>query len=627
MQLDPTKADSDYQKLLKIAKEKDEKTLETILDIYKGTILYYTGQNDSSAIYFEYAMKKAEEIGNKSLYSTASIRRLFVIDRSADPRIMIRMMSEEYEESSYNKDTLNMIYSLNGMAMYSERMDSTEQSTDYYLQAMNIAKENNNQFEYGFLLNNLSLLKLRMKSTEDAYADLQEGIKIAKSLENIRLELTLRENLGYYYMEVDSIDLAEEEYKYTLDLANSRNYALLAFNSLVNLGVLYRLKGDISKSDSLLNSALISAQKTKLYYAVPPIYVTMAQIAISSKQFDKVDALLDSALAYAKYSSPAEIQEAYFRLKYDEYNAKGDHEQALYYYKKMTRFRDSLDRTGQAQIMKELQLKYDVQKEEKRRMEEKVEYEQALTQKELDNALLKQNIWIVIVVLILIVAGFILYYFRAKQRKEREFSEAIVNKLEEERGRIARDLHDGLGQSIVILKNKFHKMNIDNQDNEQVEQIDTNFTEVIEEVRSISRSLIPPELRRLGLKKSIQKMMKDIEDSSTIIVTSDVDAFDQVQLDPAHEIRIYRIIQELTNNTMKHSGATSMKLELEVKDDQLIFTYQDNGKGFEPGDTNQADSVGLRSIDQRLRFMHGSIKYEKPAKGIKAIIKIKLNKR
>lgn len=625
--LDPVKAKEEHAKLLAISKSKKDKTLETVLDIYSGTILYYTGKNDSATVFFESAIRKADKLGNRRLHSTASIRRLFVIDRSADAKIMLQFMSEEHEKARLNKDTLNMIYSLNGMAMYNERLDSTKRCIDLYLQAIRLAREHNNLFEYGFLLNNLGLLKLRMKAPEEAYADFNKGIKIAKSLENTRLELTLRENLGYYYTEVDSIDLAEAEYRSTLALAESKNYTLLAFNSLVNLGVLERVKGNISRSDSLLNSALKTAMHSKLYYAVSPIFMTMAQIALENKEYTKLNSLLDSAMRYSGYTSANEIQEAYYQLKHEEFTAKGNFKEALDYYKRLTGFRDSLDRSGHAQIMKELQLKYDVEKEEKRRIQEKNKYRIKLARKERDNAVLKQNIGIGVILFILALAAYIIYSFRKTQKKEREFSEAIVNKLEEERGRIARDLHDGLGQGLVILKNKFNKMSVEDPDNEQITQINSSFTDVIEEVRSISRSLIPPELRRLGLKKAIYKMMKDIEDASLIIVTSDLDALDKVQLEASQEIRIYRIIQELTNNTMKHSGASSLKLELEVNRDSLVFTYQDNGKGFDAGETSQSESLGLRSIEQRLRYLHGSIRYEKQSKGFKAIVKIKLNER
>lgn len=624
LQIEPRRCASEIKSLRKEALAKGNKELDALLDIYSGTMYYYEGQSDSSIVYFDKAIKKANKIHNDQIRSSASIRRLFVLDDTgAETSIFLRLMTQEYEDAKKRKDTLNMIYGLNGIALYNEQLDSTKICIDTYMEAIRLARENHNDFEYGFLLNNRGLLKLRLKSPEEAYKDIQQGLKIAKRLENIRLELILRENLAYYYMEVDSIDRAEEEHLFTLNLANKRNFKHLAFNSLVNLGVLERQKGNYSKSDSLLKTALTLAHDDGLYYALSPIYLTLAQLRLQDKDYKGVDSFLDSAMSYAKHTSVNDIKEGYYQIKYSKFQQQGNFEEALSYYKKLTGFRDSLNRSGHIQIMNELQLKYDVEKEKREKVQERNAYEKKLTAEQLDNARLKQNIGISISIIGLIIGLFVIYYYRSKQKREMEFSSAMVNRLEEERGRIARDLHDGLGQSLVILKNRFHKL--DSKDDRELKRIDDEFTNTIEEVRSISRSLIPPELRRLGLKKAIVRMLKSIEESTNIVVTTEIEFLDALKLDESQEIRIYRILQELTNNTVKHSQATSLKIEIESIDKGLKITYQDNGIGIsEEKFSSDQKSIGIKSIEQRLRFMQGSIRYERVPRGMKAIMKIKL---
>lgn len=625
LQLNPKQVEVEYVALMKQAKSRKNDALESVLYIYKATLLYYTGNSDSSVVYFDKAIVSANKSHNEQLRSSAAIRRIFVIDGHSDVKISMRMMKEEFEDARSRKDTLNMIYSLNGIAMYYERMDSTERCIDEYLNAMKLAQENNNQFEYGFLLNNLGLLKLRLKDPQAAYADFQTGMRIAKILENIRLELVLKENLGYYYMEVDSLDLAEKEHREALDLANSKNFTALAFNSMINLGVVERAKGNSKKADSLMNEALLMAHRYRLYYAISPIYLNMSQIAISNKKYADAENYLDSAMHYSKYTSKNDIQEGYYVLMSSMSEKKGDYKEALKYNRLLTNFRDSLDKSSHLEMMKELQLKYNVEKKEKQRIQEKNAYEKKLADNALHTAKIKQNIGIGLIILLLGIGGFIIYYFRAKHKQEIEFSSAIVNKLEEERGRIARDLHDGLGQSLIVLKNKFNQLEVN--DEEKTKQINENFTSTIEEVRSISRSLIPPELRRLGLKKAILKMLKDVEETSRIMTTSEIDLLDELSLDDGQEIRIYRIIQELLNNTMKHSQATSLKISMKQGEGGFTTTYQDNGIGLDQEfDKLETNSVGLRSIEQRLRYLNGTIKIDKPAKGFKATIKIKLRR-
>lgn len=624
LQVEPSKCLKEIEDLQQLADKEKNESLKTLLQIYLGTYYYYTGKNDEAVVCFDKAIQQADRIKNPQLHSSASIRKLFVIDRLSDPEIMLQFMEDEYLKAKKRKDTLNMIYSLNGMAMYNERLDQNKESIQQYMDAIKLAKNNQNLFEYGFLLNNFGLLKLRMKSPKDAYKDFQEGIAIAKRLENIRLELTLRENLGYYYMEVDSLELAEREYQYTLELAKSRKYVHLEFHSLVNLAVLERTRGNEKLSDSLFANALNRARTTHMYYAMSPIFLNLAQIELNRANYSKMDRYLDSAKYYSKYTSNNEVHEMYLLTKYKEHKKRNRFEEALQYYQELTDFRDSLDRGGHAIIMNELQLKYNVERTEKERISEKNKYESKLAQREIDNANLKRNIAIILIILAILISGFLIYYFYRQQRREIEFSNALVNKLEEERGRIARDLHDGLGQSLVILKNKFNQLGDAKTDDRRLYELNEEFAKVIEDVRSISRSLIPPELRRLGLKKSIEKMMKDVHFATGLMTTLELDALDRCKLSEPYEIRIYRIIQELTTNTVKHASATSMKIEFGCEGKVLSIVYQDNGKGFDPDKISQGDSLGLRSIEQRIRFMKGILRYEKQSKGMKVVIRLKL---
>ncbi|MBK7131246.1 MAG: hypothetical protein IPH66_18105 [Crocinitomicaceae bacterium] len=102
-----------------------------------------------------------------------------------------------------------------------------------------------------------------------------------------------------------------------------------------------------------------------------------------------------------------------------------------------------------------------------------------LKQQELDMAQFRQRLFFIIAVFVLILSAILIYYYRQKQKSEREFSHTIVNKLEEERGRIARDLHDGIGQSLIILKIKSTKELTVMNDHSQIDQ---NFSDLIEEI-------------------------------------------------------------------------------------------------------------------------------------------------
>lgn len=621
LQTSPDNLHDLYEDLYSSARKKKNRTLEAVLNIYKGTGYYYSGQSDSAVVYFNKSIAIASEINNKTLVSTARIRKIFVRGESIDNKVAYRMMKDEYDAAASNKDTLNMIYSMNGLNIFGDE----DSEFDPGMLAIELAQNSGNEYEYGFLLNNLGVTKLELGDPPGALADFEKAIEIAKRVENTRLELTVMENFAYYYLQIDSSKLAKKKLYEVYDRAVGIKHNQLAVTAMINLGSLYHRDGELQKSDSLTEASLKLSKETKMYHLVSMIYLNKASIDLAGKKYNKVNENLDSVEVYQKYTPNNQVQMGIYQIQYQMSKKRGDFETALDYYKELKDFQDSINKDGRLQIISELQLKFDVEKKEKERVQQKIGFEKKLAKGELKTANLRENIAIGAIVFILLLAGLVIYYFRAKHNREREFSSALVNRLEEERGRIARDLHDGLGQSLIILKNKFNK--IESGAEGLSEEMNDDFANTIEEVRSISRSLIPPELRRLGLKKSLNKMLKDVEFSAGIVVSIEIDGLDTIQLEQPSEIRIYRIVQELTTNTIKHSEATSLKLEITDKGHWFSIIYQDNGKGLAVDKMNaSADSVGLRSIQQRMSFLNGTVRFERPQKGFKATIKIKNRK-
>ncbi len=612
-------------KELRQTSQKDNNILLSILcDIYEGTYYYYVSQNDSSLFYFGRAIKVADSIGNYQLRSSASIRKLFVIDEGVESSLMLDLMKEEYLIALSNKDTLNMIYSLNGLGSYTADIDSTSSSSEYYIKAIEIAEQSNNEFELGFLYNNFALLKLRLGAPEEAIKDLDRGLEIAKKLNSIRLELILIDNYGYYYSSIDSIDLAKKQYEYALDVAKERNFPQIELLAMINLSSIERLQGNVKRGDSLANVSLEIAKQKNVKHFISYIYLELAHSQVNNHEYGKALKFLDSAAYYAKFGPRGDIMLSYYLQKSNLFKQKGDYKSALEFYIKMDELSDSLNRETHLQIMTQIQLKYDVEKKEMQRIKEKLSYENKIRIKEENEAKIRQWFIVLFFSFLLIISFISILYFRNKNYQETKFSNAMIDLLEKERERIARDLHDGIGQNLIIIKNKFNNLNIEKTI--MYEEINENLSSTLEDVRSISRSLIPPELKRLGLHKSIDKMLNEIAKSTGLVVSSDLDLLDKIKLSKSNEVRIYRIVQELLTNTIKHSKATSLKVEFRKINNGYLIIYQDNGVGIQEEYLQEKSSMGLRSIRSRLKMMNGTIRFEKPDTGFKVVLRIKDNK-
>ena len=207
--------------------------------------------------------------------------------------------------------------------------------------------------------------------------------------------------------------------------------------------------------------------------------------------------------------------------------------------------------------------------------------------------------------------------FHMTQRSLREshariqhLASRLMHLQEEERGRIASELHDGLGQSLAIIRNRVTICLRDIEDaekvREQLEEIAETTSSTIEEVREIAHNLRPVELDRLGLIQAVGSMAEKVSRSGSIDVSLDFDALDGL-LTKETEISVYRIVQEGLNNLIKHSDATKVTVAIKRDADDLVVSVKDNGKGIMTGPNGSGrGGFGLSSIEERSRILGGS---------------------
>jgi signal transduction histidine kinase len=621
---DPRHFPEGYQKLMSVSYAHRDSALLSFLYVLQGSYHFYLSRKDSAIYYFEEAASIAHQIGNSQIEITANIRRVFCDEYEKSALELSRRMFENFKSAYQQNDTINMIYSLNGLGLFYDRMDSTAKALNCHNWALTLSQSSNLLFEEAFVLNNIGLMKLEMGLRDSAYADFTKGLAISQQLKNDRLECHLRENLGYYYLESDSIEDARAEFLYVLHLGTERGFIDIELASLTNLASLEERLGNFSKCDSLYKKSLEIAKAERMFHAVSPIYLGQVNLYTQIGKTKEALALLDSSLVYAEFSSPLNIRLAYLNLKSVLLEELGQTAEAFKFYKEYVALGDSAEEVSNIASIAEMQLQFNDEKKEKQQLREKSKLEVQLKQQEIDLANFRQRLFILISVFVVVLAVVLIYYYRQKQKHERQFSNTVVNKLEEERGRIARDLHDGVGQSLIILKNKVIKKS--DYSPETQDQLNDNFSEIIEEIRSISRSLIPPELKRLGLRKAIDNRLNEVANASSVFVSTEIMDLDKLNIEDHQSLRIYRIIQELSTNTIKHSEATAIKLEAIYEGKELTLIYQDNGIGLDRDKWKSADnSVGLRSILQRLNYLNGSIKIERPKKGFKVIMKLQFD--
>lgn len=217
-------------------------------------------------------------------------------------------------------------------------------------------------------------------------------------------------------------------------------------------------------------------------------------------------------------------------------------------------------------------------------------------------------------ILFFVVAGPIIYLIRVsglkKERlRQQEFSGKLIESQEAERKRIAGELHDGLGQNLLVIKSRLNSaLTIESADEvkNRISETESFVTNSIREVRAISRDLSPYLIDQLGLTAAIENMVSTVSDSTGIKIEAHFDNIDGL-FNERPETGIYRIVQEALNNIIKHSGASEAGIKIVKESNRVVLSIKDNGRGFYPEDEQVQRGFGIAGIKERTRILNGEL--------------------
>lgn len=185
------------------------------------------------------------------------------------------------------------------------------------------------------------------------------------------------------------------------------------------------------------------------------------------------------------------------------------------------------------------------------------------------------------------------------------FTSQLLSKTEDERKRIASDLHDSVSNELINLRHALEEKSLSFKS-----QIDS----ILEEVRSISRNLSPTLFDKLGLKESIEQLTDRAQTQNRFMLTADLEYSGVLSTDV--ELQLYRIIQEATTNMIKHSNALAGKITLQEDSKFVYAEIKDNGKGFDVDKMlEKGNCFGLLNITERTKFINGTVTFKSDAKG------------
>jgi two-component system, NarL family, sensor kinase len=578
-----------------------------------------------------------------------------------------------------NADT-SMYFAKKGYDMAEQRNNTTNKIIANYVLARSHSIKGNYLIAQKYYSNGLEMAKTY--DYDSLKAQLQMGIgnsqwhlgKHAESLENHFEALKLAESrkneydivsgkihIGMVYQSQDKLDLSEKYISEALAQLKNMNQPNMQITAMHTLANIYGMQGKISEAMRIDLEGLELAEKTNSVFSKSLFYDNMANCYMYGNPPDYPKALeyfrhtleIDSAFSNKKQMSDSyknmgmvflqqqkyaeavpyiihsiELanesgyaqgeQEAYDMLA-KVYNRMGRTADAYQTLQKSMAVKDSLLNLGSEARIAELQTFYETEK-------------QKTTIALQDAELSKKNyiiIGTIILALLLGLLGFSVYRrFRLKQKarlqseimKQQEIAtKAVIEAEEDERQRIARDLHDGIGQMMSAAKMNLSafesELNVANTEQKRsLQKVIGLVDESCREIRSVSHNMMPNVLLRNSLAAALQDFIDKL-DKKTIEVRLYTEGLDE-RLDANIETVLYRVIQECVNNVIKHSSATTLDISMIRDKEGISTTIEDNGKGFDSTDMRKFDGIGLKNIVTRIEYLKGTVEFDSaPGRG------------
>ncbi|MBT1697290.1 hypothetical protein KK083_10410 [Fulvivirgaceae bacterium PWU4] len=231
--------------------------------------------------------------------------------------------------------------------------------------------------------------------------------------------------------------------------------------------------------------------------------------------------------------------------------------------------------------------------------------------------------WYFQTVVALLVMGIIYWYFRDQVKTYRRHQQKLIQSeleaIEKERSRIAKDLHDSVGTDFTAIKMMVTQL-LKKHNEPQTDDVEVQFQNTLQDVKSIIYGLAPPGLERYGLMAGVQNYVAKL--NGKVPLTIEVNSFGPEVKDPKLSIAIFRVLQELISNSLKHSDAKTISIHINAFADLLNIVYEDNGRGFASEAHNKG--LGLFNIESRIQSVNGQLRFDSGAFGISYTIDIPL---
>lgn len=571
-----------YHKLLNLGKKEKFQQLDFIY--YKLSNYYFKIQQEDSALYFT----------NKGL--------------------------------KINKDPNSREALLNYKASILYNQGKTDSATHYFIKLANELEISKQETKLAYTYANIGILLGSQDNNEKSVEYLLKSYSLLEKLQDSVFIGTISGNVAFCYYFLNEYDLAKKWAFKTIEFESSPfndDGKIISYNTLAKI----YFKSNLDSAAYYSSKSIELARKTNNLTQLGNTLSTYADVLVEQNNFPEAQNKIEEAIkVFREINFIPGLSDALYVA--GEISLKNkNYENAANFLYESRQINDSLLSEKRIEIVNELNTKYETEKKER-----------LITEKELELQKQENKTKTILFLSSLAVLSilFILIFIRIKQKnklqqiqkeKENAVLNSFINGEERERVRISQELHDGLAALVSAAKMSLEALpHLDETSkNNQIDKTKNILENTHAEIRQIAHNLMPITLEKEGLIKATEQFVNDLNQTGIIHLQLINNISKTPDISPQIQLMLYRIIQELVNNIIKHSQAHQAIISFSTTENHLLkIEVTDDGIGFDQ--ENSKNSQGLFSIKQRLNAIGGNfILQRNKLKGMQAIAEVKID--
>ena len=454
--------------------------------------------------------------------------------------------------------------------------------------------------------------KLKYRDLNKAFFYMQKGLKILeKDIPDSWRLIGGYNNFGVLHQYKKQLDSALYFHKKSLQLSIISSDSIGIPFAQTHIGEVYLKKQQFKLAKKYLDSALQIRQKRNDIYGITDSNLYLGDLFFAKKEFKKANYYFKTGYKLSKNNNYFPLKKYATEYLHKTFDSLSDYKNSLKYLKEFTALKDSILNTNTNNRISELEIEYKTEKKEK----------------EINEQLIKiknRNLYAILITSILIIVAILSlgFYkrnqFRRKQlQKEIDLKDALStiktqNKLQEQRLRISRDLHDNIGSQLTFIISSVDNLKYVTKDandklKNKLASISSFTSDTIFQLRDTIWAMNKPEISVEDLHARILSFIEKAKlatENTEFILKNDVNQ--DIKFTSLIGVNIFRVVQEAINNAIKYADATEVKIDISQENNQISIVIKDNGKGFDINTVSLGN--GLSNMEKRMSEIDGKVK-------------------